>query len=219
MAKATVYNQTGEKVTDLDLNPKIFGLEKIDANLVHSAVRTQRNNSRVAIAHTKNRGEVAGSGKKPWKQKGTGRARVGSIRSPIWRHGGITFGPRNLRNFSLKMNKSAFRKALFTVLTDKFNDKKLIVVENFDATVKSKDLAKKLTDLAGKTGLTKKFLLILPTHNKELIRASRNLKNVKVITANQLNVIDLLTHDCLVWKDALPVIEKTYLPDRQADLK
>src|SRR5438105_10116294 len=121
MAKTTVYNQTGEKITELDLNPKIFGIEKIDASLVQAAVRAQQNNSRSAIAHTKNRGEVAGSGKKPWKQKGTGRARAGSIRSPLWRHGGITFGPRGNRNWSVKLNRSAFRKALFTVLSDKIN--------------------------------------------------------------------------------------------------
>src|SRR4051812_740741 len=119
MPKITVYNQTGEKVTDLDVNPKIFGVEKIDVNLVHAAVRAQRNNSRHSIAHTKNRGEVAGSGKKPWKQKGTGRARAGSVRSPLWRHGGVTFGPTSNRNWAVKQNRSAFRKALFTILTDK----------------------------------------------------------------------------------------------------
>src|SRR4051794_34194899 len=101
MNKVSVYNQTGDKVSEMDLNPGIFGLEKLDGSLVHAAVRTQRNNIRGPFAHTKMMGEVAGSGKKPWKQKGTGRARVGSVRSPLWRHGGITFGPRNDRDFSL----------------------------------------------------------------------------------------------------------------------
>src|SRR5581483_6053557 len=108
MNKAAVYNQSGDKVSDLDLNPKIFGLEKLDANLVHQAVRAQRNNLRHSIAHTKTKGEVAGSGKKPWKQKGTGRARSGMVRSPIWRHGGIVFGPRNETDWSVKLNRSAF---------------------------------------------------------------------------------------------------------------
>jgi large subunit ribosomal protein L4 len=211
MAKTAVYNQTGEKVTELDLNPKIFGIEKIDANLVHSAVRTQRNNARRSIAHTKNRGEVAGSGKKPWKQKGTGRARAGSVRSPIWRHGGVTFGPTSARNWSLKMNKSALRKALFTILTDKVNDKKLVIVENFDNTAKTKELATRLNNLATKAGLGKKYILVLATHNKDLERAARNLENTKVVYADQLNVLDLLKHDAMVLKDALPVIEKTYL--------
>ena len=195
----------------MDLNPKIFGVEKIDANLVHTAVRAQRNNSRNAIAHTKNRGEVSGSGKKPWKQKGTGRARAGSVRSPIWRHGGITFGPRSNRNYSVKLNRSAFRKALFTVLTDKVNDKKLIIVENLDKTAKTKELATRLNDLAAKTGLGKKYLLVLDTQSKELERAARNLPHAKILYANQLNILDLLRHDTVVMKEALPIIEKTYL--------
>ena len=215
MTKTSVYNQIGEKLTDLDLNPKIFGIEEISANLVHSAVRTQRNNSRHSIAHTKNRGEVAGSGKKPWKQKGTGRARAGSVRSPLWRHGGVTFGPTSARNWSLKMNKSASRKALFTVLTDKVNDHKLVIVESFDNTTKSKELAARLAVVAQKANFGKKYLLVLSTQNKDLERAARNLANVKVLYANQLNVLDLLKHDCLVLKEALPVIEQTYLKENK----
>ena len=103
MAKTAVYNQTGEKVSETDLNPAVFGLAKIDVNLVHFALRAQRNNARSAIAHTKNRGEVSGSGKKPWKQKGTGRARAGSVRSPLWRGGGITFGPTKGGRFSIQL--------------------------------------------------------------------------------------------------------------------
>ncbi len=210
MTKTTVYNQMGEKVTDLDLNPKIFGLDKIDANLVHAAVRTQRNNARHSIAHTKNRGEVAGSGKKPWKQKGTGRARAGSVRSPLWRHGGVTFGPTSARNWSMKMNRTAWRKALFTILSDKVNDKKLVVVENLDTTAKSKELVSRLNNLASKAGLGKKYTLVLAAHNTELERAARNLANVKVLYANQLNVLDLLAGDVIVLKDALNIIESTY---------
>ncbi|OGE74244.1 MAG: 50S ribosomal protein L4 [Candidatus Doudnabacteria bacterium RIFCSPLOWO2_02_FULL_42_9] len=210
MPKVVVYNQTGDKVTDLDLNPKIFGVEKIDANLVHSAVRIQLSNARSALAHTKNRGEVAGSGRKPWKQKGTGRARAGSIRSPIWRHGGITFGPRSDRNWSLKMNRSAWRKALFTILTDKLNDKKLVVLENLDKTAKTKEISKRLNDFATKAGLGKKYLVVMDAKNAELERAVRNLANVKILYANQLNVVDLMKYDVVVLKDALTVIEKTY---------
>lgn len=211
MAKATVYNQTGEKVSDLELNPKIFGIQNISVNLVHNAVRTQRNNARAATAHAKNRGEVAGSGKKPWKQKGTGRARAGSVRSPIWRHGGVTFGPRSNRNWTLKMNKPAFKKSIFTILTDKVNDKKLVIVDSFENTVKSKELALRLANFATHTGLGKKYILILPIHNKELERAAGNLANVKVLCANQLNAIDLLNYDVILFKEALPVIEQTYL--------
>jgi large subunit ribosomal protein L4 len=225
MNKVKVFNQTGEEVSQLDLNPKIFGIAAPQAgraslskaerekmiSLVHVAVRTQRNNSRHSIAHTKMRGEVAGSGKKPWKQKGTGRARAGSVRSPLWRHGGITFGPRNVRNWAIKINKSAFRKALFTVLSDKLNDHKLVIVENLDKTAKTKELAARLDTLAQKAGLGKKYLVVLDVHNPEMERAGRNLPNVKIIYANQLNVLDLLKYDTMILKDALPVIEKTYL--------
>ena len=211
MTKTAVYNQTGDKVSDMDLNSKIFGVEKIDAGVVYAAVRTQRNNARSSIAHTKNRGEVAGSGKKPWKQKGTGRARAGSVRSPIWRHGGVTFGPTSARNWSLKMNNSASRKALFTVLSDKVNDKKLVIIDNLDNTAKSKELSKKLSVLADKAGFGKKYVLVIATHNDELERAGRNLPNVKVLVATQLNVLDLLKGDTMIMKDALPVIEQTYL--------
>src|SRR6185503_7349125 len=200
MTKTAVYNQIGEKVTDLELNSKIFCIEKIDVSLVHSAVRAQQNNNRNSIAHTKMRGEVSGSGKKPWKQKGTGRARAGSIRSPLWRHGGITFGPRNVRNWGIKLNDSMFRKALFTILTDKLNDKKLVIVDNLDKTAKTKELAVKLNTLAEKSGLGKKYLLILDKNNVELERAAHNLQNVTVIRADQMNVLDLMKNDIMILK-------------------
>lgn len=211
MAKVPVYNTNGEKVSEMDLNSKIFGVEKIDANLVHEAVRTQRNNNRRSIAHTKYRGEVSGGGKKPWKQKGTGRARAGSTRSPLWKGGGVTFGPRSTRNWSVKMNRSAFRKALFTVLTDKLNDKKVAVLDKIESVKKTKDLASQISALAGKAGLEKKNVLILAKHDSELERYAKNLSNTTVLVANQLNIIDLLKNDVIVTKDALEVMEKTYL--------
>lgn len=211
MAKTSVYNQAGEKVTEIDLNAKIFGVEKIDANLIHEAVRAQRSNARSSIAHTKYRGEVAGSGKKPWKQKGTGRARAGSVRSPLWKGGGITFGPRNVRNWSLKINKTSFRKALFTALTDKLNESKLVVVDNFESISKTKELAKRLTDLSAKAGLGKKLLIVVAKPTSYLAHAANNLPNSKVISANQLNVIDILNYDVVITQDAIPVMEKTYL--------
>jgi large subunit ribosomal protein L4 len=211
MTKVTVYNQTGEKASEMDLNSKVFGIEKIDGALVHAAVRVQRNNLRSPLAHTKMMGEVAGSGKKPWKQKGTGRARAGSARSPLWRHGGITFGPRNDRDYSLKMNRTEFRKALFTVLTDKVASGKLVVVEKIESLNKTSALVKALEQFASKTSLNKKRLLILADHDKNLENASANIPNTKVLTANNLNIVDLLNHDVIVAKDALAVIEKTYL--------
>lgn len=211
MAKAVVYNTAGDKVSEVDLNSRIFGVEEIDANLVHQAVRTQLSNARSSIAHTKYRGEVSGSGKKPWKQKGTGRARAGSIRSPLWKGGGVTFGPRNTRNWSIKMNRSAFRKALFTVLTDKLNNKKVAVLDKIEGVEKTKDLASQLKAFAGKSGLDKNYVLILAKHDAGIERVAKNLPNVTVLPANRLNVIDLLKNDVIVTKDALEVIEKTYL--------
>lgn len=211
MAKVTVYNTSGEKVSDLELNAKIFGIEKIDANLVHDAVRTQLSNARSATAHTKYRGEVSGGGKKPWKQKGTGRARAGSSRSPLWKGGGVTFGPRSNRNWTLKMNKSAFRKAIATVFTDKLNDKKIAVLDKIENVTKTKDLAAQLKTLAGKAGLDKKYVLILAKHDAGVERAAKNLAHTTVLVANQLNIVDLMKHDIIVTREAVEVIEKTYL--------
>ena len=211
MNKAIVYNQAGEKVSEMDLNPKIFGITELDANIVHTAVVAQQTNSRGSIAHTKNRGEVSGSGKKPWKQKGTGRARAGSIRSPLWRHGGVTFGPRSQRNWSVKLNRSAFKKALFTILTDKIKYGKIAVIDKLETVSKSKELSGLLNRIGVKADLGSKFLLIIADHNKEIERAAQNLSNIKVLTANQLNVVDLMNYNPIVTKDALGVIEKTYL--------
>jgi large subunit ribosomal protein L4 len=211
MTKVNVYSQTGERVSETELNPKIFGLEKIDSNIVHASVRAQQNNLRKSSAHTKNRGEVSGGGKKPWKQKGTGRARAGSIRSPLWRGGGITFGPRSNRNYSLKVNTTAFRKSLFTVLTDKVKENKLAIIDSWQPTAKTKELEKSIQDLKSKLGLGKKVLLILPEPNKELERAARNLSAVHVLPANQLNVVDLLNYDIVMLSESVKVLEKIYL--------
>lgn len=211
MPKAAVYNEIGEKVSEMDLKASVFGIEKIDSALVHQAVRSLLSNARKPLAHSKNRGEVAGSGIKPWKQKGTGRARAGSIRSPLWRGGGITFGPRNNRNYFLKMNRSAFRKALLTILSDKFKENRVIILDELKPVNKTGELAKKITKLALLTGLTKNYLIILPSLNKDLRAASRNLKNITVTPADQLNVIDLLKNDLIIAKEAIPVIEKAYL--------
>ncbi len=211
MSKVTVYNTAGDKVSEMDLSSKIFGVEKIDANLVHQAVRTQLNNARSSIAHTKWRGEVSGGGKKPWKQKGTGRARAGSSRSPLWKGGGVTFGPRNTRNWSIKMNKSAFRKALFTVLTDKLNDKKIAILDKIEGINKTKDLAVQLKAFAGKAGFGKNYLLVLGKHDSQVERAGRNLANTKILVATQLNIVDLMKHDVILTREAVEVMEKAYL--------
>src|SRR5579864_1546617 len=128
--KVKIYGKNLEVSGEMDLNPKIFDI-KPQVTLIEEAVRIQRGNARAATAHTKTRGEVRGGGKKPWKQKGTGRARVGSIRSPLWRHGGVTFGPRSNRNYELKMNKKQWRKALYMVLSDKAASNNFLVFSEF----------------------------------------------------------------------------------------
>src|SRR3989338_11586370 len=129
MQKVSVYNQNGEKLEEIELNSKIFGLA-VKPELVTQAIIAQRANQRKVIAHTKNKGEVAGGGKKPGKQKGTGRGRHGSIRSPLWRGGGVTFGPTSDRNFFRKVNRKTKRMGLLTVLTEKAAEGKVIVLED-----------------------------------------------------------------------------------------
>lgn len=211
--KISVYNQKAEVVGEIDLNDKIYAI-KPSLHLLAEAVRVQASNLRKGLAHTKTRGEVSGGGKKPWKQKGTGRARVGSIRSPIWRHGGITFGPRSERNWSLKINKKAKTKALFMSLSDKATDGKLIVVEGMNLTApKTKEFVAVMKAFETKlNNLGKKQLLVMPKKDDALVRASRNLPKVTSILATSLNVTDILKADSMViLKESLPVIEKTYL--------
>lgn len=211
--KVTLYNQKAENVGELDLNPKIFEV-KPSLHLLAEATRIQQRGARKGNSNTKTRGEVSGGGKKPWKQKGTGRARVGSIRSPIWRHGGVTFGPRADRNWELKMNKKAKSKALFMSLSDKVQAGNFLVVDNIHLdSVKTKEFVKVVEAFKQAVkNLGKNVMLVLPKSEKNLVRASRNLPKVSSILASSLNVVDVMKADSLlVLKDSLPVIEKTYL--------
>ncbi len=211
--KVSVYNQKAEVTGEIDLNDKIFAV-KPTLHLLAEAVRIQASNARKGLANTKTRGEVSGGGKKPWKQKGTGRARVGSTRSPIWRHGGITFGPTSDRNWSLKINKKAKTKALFMSLSDKVTDGKLIIVEglNLEA-AKTKQFVAVMKAFETKlNGLGNKQLLVTPKKDHSLSRAARNIPHVTEALATSLNVTDVLKADTMViLKDSLAVIEKTYL--------
>jgi large subunit ribosomal protein L4 len=208
MTKVKVYNQTGKAVGEIKLEPKIFDIE-IKPELIQQAVRTQLANKRKVIAHTKDRSEVRGGGRKPWRQKGTGRARHGSIRSPIWKGGGVTFGPRKNRNYSLKMNKKARRKALLMTLSDKARDKSIVVLDKLELTaIKTKDLLK----IISKLPLKKKILVVSPKSDLKIIKSARNLQNIKIINANSLNVVDILGYKyLLILKDSLAIIGKTYL--------
>lgn len=207
MPSVKVYNQEGKATGELELNAKHFGV-KPDQALVHAVVVAQQANARQPIAHTKNRGEVAGGGKKPWRQKGTGRARQGSIRSPQWKGGGVVFGPRNIRNFSVKVNRKVRQKALFMALTDKTESGKFLVLESFKPeAVKTKHAAAMLKALP----VVRRALIVVPKPDPEFLRMVRNLPNAKLVTANSLNVVDVLGHQTLVFlKDAVPAFETLY---------
>lgn len=207
MTKAKLYNMEGNIVGEIELPASVFEV-KPNPDLVHEAMIVAQGNRRVAIAHTKTRGEVRGGGKKPWKQKGTGRARHGSIRSPIWVGGGVTFGPRSVRNFTRKLNVKARRKALCMTLTDKVATGKLIVLDDFVLPeAKTKLLALALKKLP--TG--KRTMVVLPASTPMIVRASRNLPHVLTVTANALPFLEVLRHETLVMpKATLPVLEKLY---------
>jgi len=207
MARITLYSIDGAKKGDLTLEESLFGV-KVNPALVHEAVVAQMSASRAPIAHTKTRGEVAGTGKKPWKQKGTGRARHGSRRSPIWVGGGITFGPRSERNFEVKINRQARRKALAMVLSDKVVQERLVAVEDLKSEGKTKELVQTLRRLptAGK-----KTLIITTPENKLVSRAARNVPNITTLPANALNLIDLLRYEyVLMTEPAIEMVTQMY---------
>ena len=213
--KSLVYNLKGEEVGEKDLNPKIFGVE-FKPDLINQVILTMRANRRVVSAHAKTRSEVRGGGKKPWRQKGTGRARHGSIRSPIWVGGGVTFGPNKEKNYLKKINKKARRLALFSALSKKFEDDELKIVDKLKISQgKTKEAFEVISNLYEVDFKKKKkidLLLILAKKNEEFSRATRNLNKVKTILADSLNVEDLMVYkNLLLEEDSLEVIEKTYL--------
>ena len=207
MPKVSVYNSEGTITGDVELNDAHFGV-KVNPALVHEAAVIQMANARRPIANTKTRGEVRGGGKKPWRQKGTGRARHGSIRSPLWVGGGITFGPRGNRNFSKKINRKARQKALFMALSDKAANGNLLILDGFaPKEVKTKALASCVASLPAK----RTVLFVTAASRPDVIRMARNLTDVYVTAANSLNLVDTLRYGTVVFeKDAIPAFESLY---------
>ncbi|EKD46993.1 MAG: hypothetical protein ACD_66C00265G0003 [uncultured bacterium] len=198
MAKIDVYTIDGSKKEIIELPDHLFSV-KPNSALVAEAVRVVEANSRVVLGTTKDRSEVSGGGKKPWKQKGTGRARHGSSRSPIWIGGGITFGPNSLRNFSLKINKKARRKALASVLSDKVASGVFIVVDAFDVDGTTKQMAGMRSALPG----AKETAIVITTTDEEgVIRSARNLAKTATVSAQSLNVRDLLKSKYVITSKA-----------------
>lgn len=210
MAKVSVYNWEGKEVGSVELMPEVFGV-KAKIGLLHEVVRGMTANDRQVLAHTKTKGEVSGGGKKPWKQKGTGRARHGSIRSPIWRGGGVTFGPRKDRNFKVKINKKTKKLAFLMALSEKVKDGALLLLENFNLeTPKTKLVGSLLKKLPLKC---KKVLLVFPKRQdvENMGMAARNIPNVNQADLGSLNLIDLLKNDTILTvKDTVDYWQKTY---------
>ncbi|MBU1146313.1 50S ribosomal protein L4 [Patescibacteria group bacterium] len=195
MLKAKVYNMNGEVVGEEKLDAALFEVETKEG-LVHQAVVAQMANRRQVLAHTKNRGEVRGGGIKPWRQKGTGRARHGSIRSPLWVGGGVTFGPRNDRNFHQKINKKMKRKALLMCLSDRAKDEKIILLDKLELeNFKTKKFLEVLNKLPNKE---KKTLLVLADNDKKIIKSAANLSYLKTLESVNLNVVDVLNYEYLM---------------------
>jgi large subunit ribosomal protein L4 len=207
--KIDIYNQSGEKVGDTTLPKEIFDV-KFNADLVHQIAVSLMANKRQISAHTKNRGEVRGGGKKPWRQKGTGRARVGSNRSPIWKGGGVTHGPRNDRIFEKTIPVKMRRKALFMVLTEKAKSNTLVVLDKIELeSSKTKEMVKSLSKLPCKNART---LIALSDYDKKIFLATRNIKKTSIDDARNLNVLDLLNSKyLLITKESIKTIEKTFL--------
>ena len=207
MLKTKTYNSEGKESGEMELPERIFGVKLVD-DLVHQAVVAQMANSRKVLADTKDKGEVRGGGRKPWKQKGTGRARHGSSRSPIWKGGGVTFGPTTDRNFSKRINKKMKMKALFMVLSGKLRDKEIVVVDDLKL---EKTSTKEIKNVFGKLPVKGKILLSLDKSSKNILNSVKNISEVSVISSDSLNIIDLLKNKVLVInKKGIKKIEDTY---------
>ncbi|ASB86707.1 50S ribosomal protein L4 [Bacillus sonorensis] len=197
MPKVALYNQNGSTAGEIELNDSVFGIEP-NESVVFDAILMQRASLRQGTHKVKNRSEVSGGGRKPWRQKGTGRARQGSIRSPQWRGGGIVFGPTP-RSYAYKLPKKVRRLAIKSALSSKVNDNNLIVLEDLtlDA-VKTKEMAAVLKGLS----IEKKALIVTADSNETVALSARNLPGVTVVEANGINVLDVVGHEKLVMTKA-----------------
>ena len=205
MPKTALLSLKGEKIKDIKLDDSIWGITPND-QVVYEAVVLNAASKRQGTHSTKTRSEVSGGGRKPWRQKGTGNARQGSIRAPHWVGGGVVFGPNANRNYTKKMNKKERRLALKSALTYKANDKEIIAIEKFDLeSNKTRDFLKFLEDLK----VNKKALIVTTELTDNNILATRNVKNVKLVLANELNTYDVLAYDKLIiTEDAIKYVEE-----------
>lgn len=197
MKKMSVLNVKGEKVSDISLNEEVWGIVPNDA-VLYDAITLARNSMRQGTHETKTRSEVSGGGRKPWRQKGTGRARQGSIRAAQWYHGGIVFGPHN-RSYDKKMNRKERRLALKSALAYKTINSELIIVDNIHfETGKTKEAKAFLNDLK----VEKNVLIVVDAIDENMILATRNLNNVILLEANEINTLDIVSADNMIVTEA-----------------
>ena len=205
MANVSVYNIEGQEVGKIDLNDAVFGA-RVNENLLHMAIVQQLANNRQGTQKAKTRAEVSGGGKKPWRQKGTGHARQGSTRSPQWTGGGVVFAPKP-RDYSKKMNKQERRIALFSALTSKVQDEKMIVVDELSMDApKTSAFADVLKNLKAESAL-----VVTKDKNDNVVLSARNIPDVATTISTSINVYDILKYDSLIiTKDAARAIEEVY---------
>lgn len=206
MPKVALYDITGNQIGDVELNDDIFGVE-VNTHVMYEAVKNYLANQRQGTQSAKTRAEVRGGGKKPWRQKGTGRARQGSIRSPQWKGGGVVFAPKP-RDYSYKIPKKVKRLALKSALTSKVQDQEIIVVDRLVLEQpKTKEMVKVLNNL----NASKKTLIVIPEKDEAVLRAASNIPGVKTAYVNTINVYDILNCDSfLITKDAVNKVEEVY---------
>lgn len=206
MPKVALYNVSGEQIGDIELSDDIFGIE-VNTHVMYEAVKAYLANQRQGTQSAKTRSEVRGGGRKPWRQKGTGRARQGSIRSPQWKGGGVVFAPKP-RDYSIRLPKKVRRLALKSAFSSKVESNEIIVLDELNMTTpKTKDMIKVLENL--KVG--KKALIVIPGKDENIYKSARNIPGVKTSAVNTLNVYDILNHDSFViTKDAVSKVEEVY---------
>ena len=215
--KISVYNQDTEQVGELLLSADIFSLKE-NHDLIHQVMTAQLSNKRSVLAHTKDRSEVRGGGAKPWRQKGTGRARAGSRRSPIWIGGGITFGPTKSKNFKKKINKKMKQKAIFMVLSDRFKNNGLVILDKIEIQeYKTKVfnlILKKIESniLKEDNKSLRSILLINEVNNDKMKCSSSNLAGVKLINMDNINLLDLLKYrNLIISKEVVSILSRKYI--------
>ena len=206
MPKVDVLSVDGKKVKELELNENVFGIEP-NENIVHSVIVNYLANQRQGTQNTKTRAEVSGGGRKPWRQKGTGRARQGSIRAPQWIKGGIALGPRP-RSYSYKINKKEKRLAIKSILSSKVAEKELVVLDKLELKeIKTANMVKVLNNVKAEG----KTLILLPANNENVLKSSRNIEGVKTLTVDTINAYDLVKYNNLVvTEDTVKKLEEVY---------